>query len=101
MKSHDFHVMMQNILPLCMQHIMAKGCKMTIIHLSCVFKKLCAKIVNPTIMVELKNDVGVTLVLLEKEFPPFFDTMTHLLVYLVEELEICGPIHRRYMWNVI
>jgi hypothetical protein len=79
---------------------MEKGCKMTIIHLSCVFKKLCAKIVNPTIMVELKNDVGVTLVLLEKEFPPFFDTMTHLLVYLVEELEICGPIHMCWMYHV-
>jgi hypothetical protein len=73
---------------------MAKGCKMTIICLSHVLKKLCAKIVDPTTMVELKTNVVVTLVLLEKEFPPFFDTMTHLLVHLVEELEICGLVHR-------
>ncbi len=66
---------------------------MTIIHLSHVFKKLCAKIVDSTTIAKLKNDVVVTLVLLEKEFPPFFNTMTHLLVHLVEELEICGPIH--------
>jgi hypothetical protein len=76
-----------------MKHLMAKGYKMTIISLSCVFKKLCAKIVDPTTMVELKNDVVVTLILLEKEFPPFFNTMTHLLVHLVEELEICGLLH--------
>ncbi len=74
---------------------------MTIIHLSRVLKKLCAKIVDPTTMVELKNDVAITLVLLEKEFPPFFDTMTHLLVHSVEELEICGQVHRCYLWNVI
>jgi hypothetical protein len=59
---------------------------------SCV-KKPFAKIVDPTTMVELKNDVVVTLILLEKEFPPFFNTMTHLLVHLVEELEICGLLH--------
>jgi hypothetical protein len=83
LKSHDFHVMMQNIFPLCMQHLMVKGCRMAIIHLSHVFKKLCAKILDPTIMAELKNDWVVTLVLLEKEFPPFFNTMTHPLVHLV------------------
>ncbi len=55
---------------------------MAIICLSCVFKKLCAKIMDPTTMVKLKNDVGIILVLLEKEFLPFFDTMTHILVHL-------------------
>jgi hypothetical protein len=38
MKSHDYHVMMQAILPLCMRHLMAKGYKMAIIWLSHVFK---------------------------------------------------------------
>jgi len=41
MKSHDFHVMMQNNLPLCMWHLMTKGCRMAIICLSHVFKNLC------------------------------------------------------------
>jgi hypothetical protein len=39
LKSHDFHVMMQDILPLCMQHLMVKGCRMAIIYFSHVFKK--------------------------------------------------------------
>jgi len=30
MKSHDFHVMMQDILPLCLQVLMSKGCRMSI-----------------------------------------------------------------------
>jgi len=97
MKSHDFHVMMQDIFPLCMCHLMAKGCRMAIIRLHCVLKKLCAKIVDPKTMDDLKNDVAITLVLLEKEFPPFFDTMMHLLIHFVEELEICNPVHTQWM----
>jgi hypothetical protein len=45
-------------------------------------------------MDDFKHDVIVALALLEKEFPHFFfDTLTHILVHLVEELEICGPMH--------
>jgi len=79
---------------LCMQHFMAKGCKLAIIHLFCVFKKLCAKILDSVMMGELKKDATLMLVLLEQEFPPsFFDIMTHLLVHFVEQLKICGPVH--------
>jgi hypothetical protein len=82
-----------------MRHLIAKGCKMAILHLSPMFKKLCAKIVDLGEITDFKNDVVVTLILLEKEFPPpFFDTMTHLLVHLVEELEICGSEHIGWMY---
>jgi hypothetical protein len=30
----------------------------------------------------------------------FFDMMTHLLVHLMEELFICGPIHTRWMYPI-
>jgi hypothetical protein len=96
MKSHDYHIMMQEILPLCMQHLMTKDCRIAIICLCQVFKRICAKVVDPTRMGELTNDVAITLILVEKEFPPsFFDVMTHLSVHLVEKLKLCGPVH---MW---
>jgi len=99
MKSHAYHVMMQEILLLCMKNLMEKGCRQTIIRLSYVFKKLCAKVMDPTTMGDLKQDVASTLVLLEWVFPPFFfDVMTHLLVHLVEELELCGLVHTRWMY---
>jgi hypothetical protein len=66
---------------------MVEGCRMAIMCLSHVFKKLYAKIVDWA-MGDLKNDVAIFLVLLEKEFmSSFFDIMMHLLVHLVEELE--------------
>lgn len=101
MKSHDFHAMMQDILPLCMWHLMAKGCRMAIICLNRVFKKLCSKIVDSNTIANVKEDVAMTMVLLEQQFPPsFFDIMTHLLVHLVEERKICGPVHTRWIYLV-
>jgi hypothetical protein len=101
MKSHDYHVMMQEILPLALCHLMAKECRMAIIWLSHVFKKLCVKVVDPMTMEDLKQDVALTLVLLEHEFPPsLFDIMTHLIVHLVEELELCGLVHTRWMYPI-
>jgi hypothetical protein len=64
-------------------------------------KTNCAKIMNPTIIGELKKEVAMTLILLEQEFPPlFFDIMSHLLVHLVDELEIRGLIHTRWMYPI-
>jgi hypothetical protein len=80
---------------------MAEGCRMAIIHFCCVFKNVCAKIVDPIIIGELKKEVAMTLVLLKQEFPhSFFDIMTHLLVHLMEELEICGLVHTKWMYPI-
>ncbi len=43
MKSHDYHVMMQEILPLCLWNLMAKNYKMALICLSRIFKKSSSK----------------------------------------------------------
>ncbi len=72
MKSHDFHVMMQDILPLCMKHLMAKGCRMVIISFSHMFKKLCAKIVDPKKNVWFQNWCGGHTVAIGKRIPSFF-----------------------------
>jgi hypothetical protein len=67
---------------------MAKGCRITIIHLSHVFKNLYAKIGDPMTMKDMKQDVDLTLkVLLEWEFPlSFSNVMTHLLVHIMKKL---------------
>ena len=44
-------------------------------------------------------DVIVTLCQFEMYFPPsFFDVMVHLVVHLVREIKICGPVFMRYMY---
>lgn len=102
MKSHNFHVMMQDILLSCMWHLMAKGCRMVIIRLNHLSKKLCNKVVDPNAIANLKDDVAMTMVLLEQQFLlSFFDIMTHLLIHLVEELKICGLVHTCWIYLVL
>jgi hypothetical protein len=39
--------------------------------------------------------------MIEWELPgAFFDVMTHLVLHVVEELAICGPVHSRWMYLV-
>jgi len=65
MKSHDYHVVMQEILLLCLWNLLTKDYRMALIHLSRVFKELCSKIVDLATMGDLKQDVALTLLLLE------------------------------------
>ena len=32
--------------------------------------------------------------------PTFFNVQEHCLIHLIEEIEMCGPIHTRSMWMV-
>jgi len=50
---------------------------------------------------DLENEAIVILCQLEMYFPPsFFDIMVHLIVYLVREIKICGPVFLRWMYPV-
>jgi len=68
--------------------------------------KLCAflnailhKAIDPTKLQKLQNDVAQCLVSFELLFPPsFFDVMTYLLVHLVKEINILGPVFMHNMW---
>lgn len=91
MKSHDYHVKMKNMLLLCMQHLMIKGCKMVIICLFWVWKKLCAKIFDPKTMGRDETKCGVYTNIIQKKFLPCFltshDTFTSSL------MEIYSLVH--------
>jgi len=83
--------------------VWANGNKGTNGHheLSGVFKRVCVKIWNPSNITSLQDDVVVIFSLLEKEFPlAFFKIMTHLLLYVVDDLDVCGLIHNRWMYVV-
>jgi hypothetical protein len=95
MKSHDFHIMLQYILPVCLRHLMHPSPRQAIIMLGRLFEQLCLKVINtdPRAMHELKTFAAGTMCLLEIWFPPaFFDISVHLVIHLVDQMEICGPV---------
>jgi hypothetical protein len=50
---------------------------------------------------KLRSVAMHSLCLLEKAFPPnFFDLMTHVVIHLIDELELCGLVHIRWMYPI-
>ena len=94
LKSHDFHVFLQQILPLCFCKIRNKDLAWAVIYLSRVFQRICAKTINGEDKHELMGDCAETMCMLEKMFPPsFFDITAYLPNHLVEEVFLCRPVH--------
>jgi hypothetical protein len=87
------------ILPLAVRNVLNPDVRQAIVKTCRVFRKLCAKHIDSREEQQLLDDATEALCMLEKEFPPtFLDIMTHLMVHLVEELFICGPVHTRWMY---
>ena len=99
LKSHDHHILLQQVLPLLLCNIRDQRVVGIIVRVSKIFQRLCSKVIDPDSCEELLDDVAVTLAILEKEFPlAFFDIMVHLPRHMAEELFICDPIHARWMY---
>jgi hypothetical protein len=49
----------------------------------------------------LREDETIKMCMLEMTMPPsFFDIMVHLILHLVDELDMCGYVHTRWMYCV-
>ncbi|MBJ2390733.1 DUF4218 domain-containing protein, partial [Salmonella enterica subsp. enterica serovar Corvallis] len=101
MKSHDCHVLMQQLLPVAIRDVLPTKLRHTITRLCFFFNAICAKVIDPQKLDELENEAYVLLCQLEMYFPPsFFDIMIHLIVHLVREVRICGPVFLRWMYPI-
>ncbi|CAL2247513.1 unnamed protein product [Prunus armeniaca] len=99
LKSHDCDTLMQQLLPVAIRSVLEKPARYAIPRLCFFFNAICAKTVDVSKLDKLEEDVVVTLCLLEKYFPPsFFDIMVHLVVHLVREVRLCGPVYFRWMY---
>ncbi|XP_074337759.1 uncharacterized protein LOC141674958 [Apium graveolens] len=99
LKSHDFHILLQQLLRDCIRSVLPKNVRVSIIRLCFFFNSLCNKVVDVSKLNKLQADVILTLCELEKIFPPaFFDVIIHLMVHLVRELRLCGPVFYRWMF---
>ena len=96
LKSHDCHVPMQDLIPVAICGILPKSVRQVITRLCLFFNAICRKVIDLTMLDDLENEVIILLYQLEMYFPPsFFDIMVHLIVHLVREIRICGPLFLR------
>lgn len=100
LKSHDCHVLLEDILPIALRSCYPSKAVMHIVNgLARFFKKLCSKVIDVSELAELQQSIVMTLCDMERVFlPSFFTVMVHLLVHLVEEVKLGGPVHYRWMY---
>jgi len=83
LKSHDCHILVQQLLPVAIRGILPKNVRHIITRLCSFFSSICCKVIDPLKLDELV----VILCELEMFFPPsFFDIMVHLIMHLVSEV---------------
>ncbi|XP_057719247.1 uncharacterized protein LOC130933641 [Arachis stenosperma] len=101
LKSHDCHILMEQLLPILVKNALPSPVSNVIANLSSFFRELCGKAVNPMQLGALHNHVVQILCQMKMIFPPsFFIVMVHLMVHLVDELKLGGPIHYRWMYPI-
>ena len=100
LKSHDHHILLQQIMRSAIKHMLKPGPKEAIIKIGHFFQQLCSKVVDLASIPDLLECVAEALCLFEMWFPPGFFDMSHLPIHLVEELYWCGPVHVHWYYSI-
>ncbi|GJY31198.1 uncharacterized protein Tco_0414693 [Tanacetum coccineum] len=105
LKSHDGHILMQDILPIALRASMVSRSQSRVVKavsdLCSFFKGLCAKVLDVNELETLEHQVVQTLCELEQLFPPsFFTIMVHLSVHLILEAKLGRPVQYRWMYPI-
>ncbi|XP_010513512.1 PREDICTED: uncharacterized protein LOC104789527 [Camelina sativa] len=99
LKSHDYHVIMQQLLPIALRGLLPKGPRVAIVRLCAFFNQLCQRVIDRDQILAMEAEIVETLCMFERYFPPtFFDIMVHLTVHLGREARLGGPVHFRWMY---
>ncbi|XP_074297821.1 uncharacterized protein LOC141628602 [Silene latifolia] len=101
LKSHDNHVLMQDILTVALRASKATKVIDLLRELSCFSKSLCSHTLEHDELNVLQSKIVIILCRMEMEFmPTFFTIMVHLLIHLVEEAKLGGPVQYRWMYPI-
>ncbi|XP_056850720.1 uncharacterized protein LOC130500043 [Raphanus sativus] len=99
LKSHDYHVLMQQLLPVAIRGLLRKGPRVAIFRLCAFFNLLCQRELDVEQLQRIETEIVETLCIFERFWPPsFFDIMVHLCVHLGREARLGGPVHFRWMY---
>ena len=83
LKSHDCHVLLQQILSIGLQGFAYKDISLVLFELDSIFQDLCARTLKRSDLEKLKERIVLILCKLERYFPlAFFDVMVYLVVHL-------------------
>jgi hypothetical protein len=101
LKSHDCHILMQQLLPVASRGLLPDGVTSVLFDLCGYFRELNAKVLYIDGLEKLEERIIMTLCRMEMIFPPgFFTMMVHLVLHLATEAKLGGPVCYRSMYFV-
>src|SRR3989337_3794811 len=90
---------MTQLLPVELRRLLPENLRLAILKLCAFLNAISQKVIDPKILPRLQNDLVQCLVSFELVFPPsFFNIMMHVLVHLVDEIAILGPVFLHNMF---
>jgi len=93
LKSHDFRVLLHDLLPIAIRDILPKIVRQVATWLCIFFNFICRKIIDHNTLDDFENKVVIVLCQLYMCFSPsFFDIMVHLTILIVMGIRICSPV---------
>jgi len=92
MKSHDYHVFMQTLIPLAFHNLLPKEIWDALTEISHFFRDICSIKLNVDHIERLGTNIVKTLCKLKMIFAPFFDSMEHLPIHLSFKAKVGGPV---------
>ncbi|XP_076938814.1 uncharacterized protein LOC143607153 [Bidens hawaiensis] len=99
LKSHDYHILMQRMLPIGVRVGLPTNVSTAITDLFTLFQKICARSLDVKDMYKQEKNVVNILCNLEFIYPPaFFDIMVHLVLHLPQEAILGGHVYMRWMY---
>jgi hypothetical protein len=101
LKSHDYHIIIEGLLPVMFGGYFDDVVWMVLVELSYFCRQLCAKEIMVEMIQKLEKEIPMILCKMEKIFPPgFLNPMQHLLVHLPYEPKVGGFIQYRWMHHI-
>ena len=101
LKSHDSHILMEQLLPLALRKILPDKVTAVLVELCSFYRQLWSKTLNLIDLEKLQGQIVLTLCHIEMLFPPsFFTVMVHLTIHLVDEVKRGGLVHYHWMYPI-
>jgi hypothetical protein len=99
LKSHDYHNILQYLLPIAVKGTLTRTIEHAVQRLAGVLRWICQKEIPTSELNAMEIEIAETMCMFEMCMSPtFFDGQVHLLVHLVEEVRLAGPVHYRWMY---
>ena len=101
MKSHNNHILMQQLFPIAIRGSLSPEVSRHLIDLSYFFREICSKVLNVKELGALEKRIAVTLCELEKIFPSsFFTVMVYIIMHLASKAKVASLVHYRWMYPI-